>query len=565
MATITDFNGQEIVEPGAYSEINGASGVNSSAVDTFGVVMLIDTGIGTGFVGGASINGQYKSGINAVQDFYSPDEMKAAVKGGIIWDLVDYLWSPSNTGRQPQKVSLVKAATTVAATLAMTVQTSPAASLTLAARNEGTFGNGVVTSGILTNGYGLKWKSGVLDPAKFIIEFYEGQFKGLKPNGSAYEFTQAELVTLGVNNLIASTPEFSSFFELVNILSTDSKINQYFRFVSSTGADFNFTSGILTLLSGVKVFTGGTTVYSSTDVDDVLEAIADVDNDMFLCLDYAFPVGVSDPDIATGTNKGARATANQKILAYVNNNSTYTEKALYIGGGDTDAQFDSSSDGLASLQTAAFYNSPLVNLIHGGTIQMSLDANNDNLFSELPSIYAAAMVCGIAAGLQPQVPLTWKSVRISGVSNPLSKSQRVRAIKGGVIHFKQVSNSWVINQGINTMQINTQMVNVAGNSPEISVMRIKHQLNKELVINAAPFTGANQFTASDAEVVAFTQTFLQDRTVEPGLSDNLILGYKNVTAQQINGKKVVRYCFKVNEPNNQTFFIGTMFDSRVTF
>lgn len=680
MATITNFAGKQEVEPGAYSQIIG-SGTPQAAVDTFGNVLLIDTGIGTGFTAGAGVNGQLKSGLSSLQDFFTPLDMKNYLKGGILYDLVDYLWAPSNNGNGPQKVSFLKAATTTGATYVMSLNSS-ANSITYQARNEGTFGNGVLNGSVLTNGYGVKIKAGILNPNKFIIEIYEGQFKGLDPNGNAYGLTISQLQGLGINTAVYTSIEFARFAELVTLLTNDRNFNKLFKVAASSGSDFAFDSSVLIALPGINVFTGGTCVYNAIDVDDALAAVVDVDNDMFLCLDYDLdqtplvvnhltvpvlstggPIGsgggnafsgggtffwvltvlnangettISNELTATiaangsinftwpavanetngyrlyrgtvtatenkyqtighgiltftdigavgttgtppvsntasyttvgsstsGNNKGALSTANEKILNYVNTQSTFTEKALYIGGNSND--FDLGNSGFGTLQMAQSYNNPLTIICHSG-IEMPLDVNDDSLFLSLPSLYMAAMVCGREAGLQPQTPGTYKDLRVSGVTDPLSKSDRVRALEGGVLHLKQVGTTWLINQSINTMQVNTDIVNTQGNSPEISVMRIKHQLNKELIQAATPlFTGGNLFTASDADVLAFTESFLQDRTVEPGKNDNLIIAYKNIVVGQFNGKKSITYCFKVNEPVNQTLFTGTMFDSRVTF
>lgn len=686
MSTVTQFGNEIETEPGAYSQINGA-GTPSSAIDTYGVVLLIDTGIGAGFTGGGSVNGQLTNGAAALQDFYSPLDMKRFFKGGILFDLVDYLWSPSNNGAGPQKVSFIKAATTTCASIVLPLKITGGStvinSITLQALNEGTFGNGVYNAPVLTGGYGVKIKSGILNPAAFIIEFYEGQYQGLDSNNVPYGLTLAQLIANGQNNAIYTSAEFTGFLQLIALLNADNKFNKLFKISSTLGTDFTFDSTILVSLPGINLFSGGTCVYNATDVDATLTAIIDTDNDAFLCLDYdidqtpqitsfvsapvltagapigsggsgAFSAGgtffwvltalnaagetvksnevtatigtngsitftwpavafetagyrlyrgtVTNTEntyfsIAHGTltftdtgaagtsralptintasylaagsqtpgyNKGALATANVKILNYVLNQSKYTEKMLYIGGNSL--TFDAGNGGFGTLQIAQYYNSPLAITVDSG-IKMPSNANDTSLFFTKPSLYTAAMACGRINGLRPMVPGTYKDVRISGLTNPLSEPDRVRALTGGVLHFKKVGTSWVINQSINSMQPpNGDIVDTAGNSSEISVMRVKHQLNKELVINATPlFTGQNLYSASDADVLAFTLSFLQDRTVIPNKLDNYIMAYKNVVVGQSNGKKSISYCFQVNEPVNQTLFTGTMYDSRVTF
>jgi len=682
MANITQFGNKQEVEPGAYSQINGG-GTPASSIDTYGVVLLIDTGIGAGFVSGAGVNGTLKSGINTLKDFYTPLEMKDYFGGGILYDLVDYLWAPSNNGNGPQKVSFIQAATTTPASIVLPLDTDSSIvvnSITFQALNEGVYGNGVYNAPVLTSGYGIKIISGILNPNAFILEIFKGQFKGLDPNGNAYGLTISQLVGLGQNTAVYTSQEFTGFNQLIAMLNADRKFTKQFKIASTLGTDFTFDSTLLTELPGINLFAGGTTVYNATDVDSVLTSIIDTDNDMFLCLDsdldqtpqvtnyltipvlsagspissgggnafsgggtffwvltalnangettvsneltatiatngsitFTWPaianetngyrlyrgtatvvenhyqtiahgvltftdigaVGTSaalpgantatyftEGSSTTGNNKGALSTANEKILNYVLNMSTYTEKTLYIGGNSND--FDLAVVG--SLQIAQSYNSPEVVVVDSG-IEMPANSTNNSLFFTKPSLYNAAMVCGRIAGLQPQVSGTWKDIRVSGVTNPLSQPDRVRALEGGVLHLKLVGTSWVINQSINTQQVNTNIVDTSGNSPEISVMRIKHQLNKELVQNAGPlFVGGNLFTSSDADVEAFTESFLQKRTVIPGKTDGYIMAFKNIAVGQSNGVKSISYCFQVNEPVNQALFTGTMYDSTVVF
>jgi hypothetical protein len=175
------------------------------------------------------------------------------------------------------------------------------------------------------------------------------------------------------------------------------------------------------------------------------------------------------------------------------------------------------------------------------------------------------MVCGRIAGLQPQVPGTYKDTRIIGLKHELTKSQRIDALQHGVLHMRNVANlGWVINQSINTKQLNTSIVYNDGTSPEISIMRVIHQLNKELYLNAIQFIGGNLNTVSGDTLVNFTNSYLLQRTAEP-LKDNLILaGPHKVTAVYTNGAWNVTYCFLVNGPVNQIFFTGYILDPTVS-
>lgn len=556
------FNNKQIIEPGAYSQIIGAAPA-AAAIDTFGNVMLIDTGLGKDFVGRSGIIGTVDNGGDSVYVINSLQEGQQLMRGGILYDLMSYLFSPALSGNGPRIVYFSRAAITVAAGVTLTF--SNGHSVNLITRHEGTVGNGVLTTGVLTRGFAVKLMSGVLDTTKFVLATYAGQFKGLDANGIPYENSEA---TLAANNLVTklgNSKEISTFVDLLNYFKNDTIFNQDFKFVSaSDSTDFNLSAADITLLSSYQLFTGGTTQYASARVDDVLANVVDLDFDQFLCTDFG---GIPNPiptgqQILDGINLGAMSVNNAKILAYMSVQSLYTLKSMYVGGGNDSNKFDvsgGSADG--SIQIAAYYNSALVQVVHSGPRII----NNAGALVDIPlSIYTAAMVCGRVAGLEPQVPVTYKDIRVSGMVHVLSQPQREKALLYGVLHIKNIPKlGWVVNQGIDTLQDNSSDIYPNGTSPSIQVMRIFHQLNKELVINAAArFPGGNLASVSAGELVLFTQNYLLDRTIQPD-KDNLLLSFRNVTAVFANNKWQVNYCATPNSEIDQVFFTGVMLDPNI--
>jgi hypothetical protein len=369
--------------------------------------------------------------------------------------------------------------------------------------------------------------------------------------------------------MLCKSSEFKTTNELRIWMHNDYTFNQYFKFSeSSVFTDNVISSSILTTYSGIIKFEGGTCVYNPTDLDDLLSNMEDVDNSLFLCLDGGktpFPALTSGEKLA-GKNKGALSTENSKILSYCVNNSTFTDKILFVAGGDNDNEFNSPSSGDGSLQIARYYNSSQVVTVHSGVKVPGSISGIGTSNRNLPSIYHTALVCGRVAGLEPQVPVTYKDLRISGLQHELKKSERELALLTGVLHSRYQSQlGWIVNQGVNTLQSNSSIITTDGKSPEIQIMRIIHQINKELVINGtARFVGGNLNTSSAEEVKTFVEGYLIQRTATR-FEDNLIISFKQVKVELIQDYWSVSYCFVPNSPINRVFFTGFILDPKIQF
>lgn len=684
MPQIVNFNNRQVIEPGAYAQVK--SGISSpAALGTYGNVMVIDTGSGNGFGWGSGINGEISNGAKSIYEFNSLEDMKRAMRGGLLFDLMDYLWSPSNNGNGPNKVYYGRAATTLApkftlllgttvvatpetraTTGNLTVPSVPAngtvvkvyvddaeiasftktasestvdllatavagavnagtathgysavattddivltaavgtgatpnglvavmrqmlptplnatspfsggvtaiytslqGSIPIYARSEGAGGNGVVVGGVLTRGYGFKLKAGIVDTNALIIEFYEGQYRGKDAAGLEYDVPENAVS----NFTLCRSTEFTTAAELLAWMASDFNFNSYFFVPETKVSSTTELVGATELAdkgTAIIPLVGGTTVYNALDVDSLLSSIEDLDNSMFLCDDYG-PIpnpALGTSQIQAGANKGAMSVANGKILAYILNTSTFTEKAMYVGGGYDANKFNVSggtADG--SIQIAKYYDSPYTVVVHSGIKVPAVGVVNGQAYKFLPSLYHAALVCGRAAGYEPQVPITYKNLRITGVLHELKKSERELALQCGVLHTRYQSQlGWIINQGINSLQLNSNLVTSDGKSPEIQIMRIIHQINKELVMNATTrFVGGNLNTASAEDVKVFVEGYLTDRTASR-LEDNLIITFKQVKVVLEQDYWKVTYCFVPNSPINRVFFTGFILDPKI--
>lgn len=573
MPNTQNFGGQQVVEPGIYSQILG--NVPSPIITaSFANLFLIDTGsngLGVGqskpaFGGGSGAIGQLQQNGNSIYKFTDPISFQNFVRGGVLWDLANYLFTPSTRGIGPATVYFARAATTAAPqfTFVMPGPSSSAGSIVIDCINEGVCNNGVTggANGAISRGYGCKIKAGIFNTAAFIIEFYQGQFRGLGDDGNPFDgITEANQQQV----VVARSIEFINTAQFLAWAASDNSFARYFS-IDPTTVTSNLTiqAAVLTTYAGIQVFTGGTTTYSLSALQAILDNITDYDNSAFLVDDYGVTPTVQSADIQGGCNKGGLSTFNQAILTHIQTQANFTQKAMYIGGGQDSSQYTTNNnDGTKDM--AIFYNTPLVVVLHSAVKVPATLGGLGLSYKYNSSLYGAALGCGRIAGLQPQVPGTFKDVRIIGLKHELKKSERVDALQHGILHYRNVANlGWVINQSINTKQANTSIIYNDGTSPEISVMRIIHQLNKELILNGVQFVGGNINTVSGEDLVNFVNSYLLARTAEP-LADNLIIaGPHQVTATYTNGAWAIRYCFIPNGPVNQLLFTGFMLDPSVT-
>lgn len=159
-----------------------------------------------------------------------------------------------------------------------------------------------------------------------------------------------------------------------------------------------------------------------------------------------------------------------------------------------------------------------------------------------------------------QTPLTFKRVGYQSFAYDLKKREREKALQAGILHVRNVSGYWCVNQGVTTLQANKKTIADDGQSFELSVELIKAQLNKELILEGQTrFTGQTAAQASPESVKNFTETKLNSLVASTG-NDNLLISWKNVKVSANNGDYFITYDFVPNVPVNKTFFVGNILD-----
>lgn len=535
MATVVNFHGKNYIEPGSYAATvyNPTSVVN---VTEFGNVMIIDTGLSMNdsyeFAGGSGVHGELAQGLKSVYEFENYEDFLSFMGGGFVGNLAEKIFTPLTGSAGAPKLYYARAATTKCATLTLTI--SSGNTLVLKCKNEGIAGNGVKVGEVLKVGYGAQIVAGDTEDT-FKLQVYRGSYMGTDDAGEsfgAYSLDDAQ------PNLIAESDDFTTLQELYDWASS----NRYMlsNFVVSMEGDGE------TELAAVEMAlaTGGTTQYlSGTEYDDILEAIDELDVTFFLCT-----------NLNAANGKGVDAVTNGKLFTFLKQDAKFTEFMVVPGGqDDTDLLGESNS----SQAIAKYFNSGQVVVVHGSPI---VDRKDGNGTKQLPTIYLAAAIIGLNAGMAAQTPLTFKRVGYQSFAYDLKKREREKALQAGILHVRNVSGYWCVNQGVTTLQANKKTIADDGQSFELSVELIKAQLNKELILEGQTrFTGQTAAQASPESVKNFTETKLDSLVASTG-NDNLLISWQNVKVTAKNGDYFITYDFVPNVPVNKTFFVGNILD-----
>lgn len=554
MATEFMFNGRRVILPGVYATIK--SGIkNPPAVGDYGTVLIIDTGLGATWGGGAGIDGELAHGSDAVYAFNNIYDYKAFVKGGKFWKLAEPLFKPRGAEPGVSLLYHVKAATTTSAVI--TFDLSAKGTFTAKVRDEGIIGNGVIDdeSQELVKGYAFTVETGEEDPDKFMMKFWVGTYKGAYPSDDFLYLYGAPIgadivydEVLGSETepvMLCKSDEFNTMAELLTWARASKIFAQYFALDedNSVTSETTILTGDVSAYADYTVATGGTETYSTTALSAVLEAVRDLDYVFILSDKY----GVSDYN----------STEVGMILSHIESEAKYT-KFLVYGAGYDDAEFWGASG--TSQAVAGYFDSERVIVVHGGIKKAS--AVSSTGFRDWDAQMHAAYLLGRLCGLPPQVPLTFKPIGIEGLVHNLTERQREQALRVGILttYFDSDFNDFVCLKGVNSLQNNTNLVNPDGKSHSVQVMRIVAQVNHDLTINAklqllGQPEGVNRNTLSPTYIKNWTEAFLETK-VATSSQDNLILSFRDVTVTRQQDSYWVSYAIVINNEIDKAFFTG---------
>lgn len=539
MATSFIFDGKRVDRPGVYGKVE--SGVNNPrlALDS-GTVLIIDKDATSFHGNGSGVAGQLKNGKDSFYTFTNIASFQRWIGGGLWYDLIEPLFRPFGSNiNGASNVMYVRALTTTAATntLAFTNGT-----ITLQAKNEGVSGNGVLSSTKLTRGYSVRLEAGVNDAAKFIFKMYRGSFTGLDSSNQAYNgISEVDSNPL----LIAQSTEVATLEELVEWMQNDSLFVGNFNITAGATVTGAIVTADVTAFTAHQLFAGGTSVYDTARISDILTAIADVDVNFILTAD-----------------QGANATSvdNNKILTAIED--TMKDPALlFVGGGSTSGTFTSQS-----VAAANALNSQYAHVVHGGCF-VSNPGDLVNPLKEKDALYKAALVVGRLAGLDPQTPGTFKGVNIAGESHSLTDEEVSIGLREGVLMTRFVPELQfnAIVQAINTLQLNTFVVNSDGTSHQISLVRIVRQLLRGMKVQAVldllgdQVNGPNRNTLDRETVRVWVKNYLKGIEATNTV-DNLIISSRDVTVEIVQDAYSVTFGIEPNYEVNKIFITARILD-----
>jgi hypothetical protein len=580
MATSITVKGRTTRLADVFAQITSGITNAPSPLD-FGNILIIDDGAGQGYSEGIGVDGAGASGINSVYEFSVPEAMKAVIRDGEIYQLAAPLFKPAEKGVPgASKVSYIKAAHTTQGTLALTFAKS---SLSLKTKGEGTAVNGAlvmktyttdgqgaqtVTSNDLFKGYAARLEKG--KAYGYSLVFYRGVNGSADPlnANTSYDGTVAQYSYVpGVNTTYRApvslfrSPDLYNARALKKWLDKSPDVKRYFGNVTVTftgtnefdDAFVNADSNQFTALAPFGLVAGATETYDDAAFQLALVAAKSVDNTFFLAVNYG---------------DDAQTAHNVAIQDLIESNQLKYEKYLVVAGGFDDTEFDEGTVH-SSIDTAQFYNSSSVIVVHGGA--KVADRNQSDGFRTVSQLYKAAAVLGRICGLEPQASVTMKSIAIDAEIHTLTEgdgSQKEAAVEFGVVYtnYDLELNAFVVGFGVNTLQDADFLVDDDARSYDIAVERIKSQINKEIIFAAKKrffgdkSKGANRNTVSPDDIVAWLGGFLDDRVATPQ-QDNLIIRWQNIVVTYVEDNLYVTFEFVPNYPVNRIIFNGVMLAS----
>lgn len=526
------FNGKVISLPGAYSAVKAGS-TNYYSTSSYSKVLIINTDKENSF--GGAVNGELTKGKDALYRVRTQAEAKSLLKAGRLYQMVKPLFQPSRKSGTNGISDLyyINALTTKAAVMKPELTTGDA-ELSIQCLDEGPSGNGNETSkgsGVLATGYALKIISGVRDTSKYIIQIWQGTFKGLAEDGYPYDEVAIED---SVPELVSESEEVESVGEFVKWAQGNPTFNNGFRIKSWKDGQFQEADKSHNTL---VLAHDGTATYAETDLEAALEYLQDLDFNVLFSLNM--------------TGEDGADTINARFQYFIQN-EVRGEKFLAIAGKN-----DLVTGGFTENQEeAASCNSDRVWLIHG------IPRKNSTFvpagYRTLTPLYLTALLVGRQVGLPPQDSLTFKDIDIDGLEFPLKYNQKEDALSAGLLTVAYDEDLEIFSciRGVNTLQNNDYIQNADGTSPLIQLTRIAAQLNTDICINAKRrfFTteaGPNRSSISTQYLEDWVRGQLEDKVATEN-RDNIIISYSDVSVMREGDAYYVTYKF---EPNNEIGFL----------
>lgn len=551
MSTTHFFNGKAIKLPGVYSAIKSVSPANFVAASYSKCLIL---NVNPDYAFGGSVKGELTKGGDAVYRLRTTQEAQSFLKAGYPWYISDCLFNPSRQeGRQGiSELYVLNALSSTAPVL--TMKLSGSKSFSIRVKDECSWANGEkiyssnlptsvadIPSENLKKGYALCIEKGTRNPSKYIVQVWQGTFKGLHTDGLAWDGVSEQYCK---PELAFASPEISTLQEFIDWAKTNDVFNAGFS-LSALESDITLSAADITSNKFILA-TGGTATYSADALESALDLMKTGDYTTIFCLDKSG---------TTLTGGVSIDTVHARLQTYCQKETKFP-KYLAIPGVST----GSANDLASNVEVAKKCNSERVWLVHGEARRSATYAPLG--YRVFDSVAMTALVVGRILGLPPQVPATFKDLAIDGIENPLTSLQLEDSLDAGVlvVNYDEDLQQYCILRGINTLQNNTSLQNPDGSTFSIQISRICLQLNTDLMINAkkeifGPNHTANRFTVSPGYLKNWMKVFLQSK-VATQLQDNLIINHSDESVERRGDAYYCSYRFETNTEIAFVFFTG---------
>lgn len=419
----------------------------------------------------------------------------------------------------------------------------------------------IPTSKELSKGLGVKLEQG--RAFGYSLVFYRGAHDRMEdPLNPGYGFNEQLLpsiyqgVPTGTYNIVKPvvlfrSPDVKRLSELKRWMEKSPDFKNWFGITSFSFNDLDdaiVASDITnnqSALSPYKVFSGGQTDFSSQAFTKALQATKNLDNTFYLCL---------------GSGEDATGTENTAIVQLIASGELKYDKYAIIGGFTDASNFLGDTD--TTQAVARYFNTEKAIVTHG--LAKVTNSIYPDGYRNISVLEKTAKVLGRIAGLPPQTPITFKDIAVDAEVHKLEEDEIEAGIEAGILmtaYDQELQNICVV-AGINTLGNNDFLINEDASSYDITIERIKAQINKEIVYNCkraffGQEQGPNRNTVSDADLLTWTTTFLQSK-VATNEVDNLIISFGNIVIRRDQDNIFVDYEFVPNGPINKIVFTGVM-------
>jgi len=499
------FDGRTILKPGVYSKINADAMVPNrpGAVNTVGVI-------------GTSLGGAPR----AVTDISSPEEARQQLRGGVLRSVIELMYDPSGDEQGAGRIKYYRLNQAVHAQL--NLQEAGLNNVLLLKASD---------AGSWTNQIRVKVETGTLSGKKITIndvlntdvfevgdnlgEVFAIQYVGSKFDAQVVVVKSGDIATILrlQTKATGSGDPWVTELELdltMASLSTVGLLASYLDalsdFTCTIKGDAAMPSASIDAQAGIACKSAAYThvaaigaIVQWVNTNSQLVTASRVPGAVLVPVNipYTFLAGGSEGAAVTNNDWQAALdafTTHEVNLMFVCSEDATIHAMLAahckVESGVTRRHERQAVVGGAANETVAqaYARAQALNQYHVDVVYPGVKRRNllTGVVDALSPMYAAAIVCGIAAGATPETPLTYKTIRVSGLEKTLTLTDIETLLDKGVMPLEGVPSdgTFRIVQGITTYLKDANVI-----WRKHSGVAIAHHLNRNIRYAVQRFIG----------------------------------------------------------------------------